>query len=156
MTALIILGFLVATLFVLAYTTKRRFGVLGLALLAGSYLAATWTDTVTPAVEQAGLVVAAPPLTTIVAFGLTLLPALVLFINSPVYHAKRSKLIGSIIFSLFAVVLLIQPLGNALIIDGTAQTVFSWVEANYALLVTGGLVAAIADLFLAKTKLGRR
>lgn len=156
MTALIILAFLVATLFALAYTTRRRFGVLGLALLAGSYLAATWTDTVTPAVEQAGVVIAAPPLTTIVAFGLTLLPALVLFINSPVYSSKRSKLIGSLVFSLFAVVLLIQPLGNALVIDETSQDLFHWVDANYTLLVTVGLLAAIGDLFLAKTKLGRR
>jgi len=63
-------------LFGLAYFTKRRFGVLGLALAAGSMLSELWAAQLTPLVADAGLVVQNPPLITIVSVVLVRLTAL--------------------------------------------------------------------------------
>ena len=141
---------LAAALFALAFLTGRRFGILGLALLAGSYLANEWAAALTPAVERAGVTIAAPPLEVVVAIGLTLLPCLLLFISSPIYHGKRARALGALLFSLFTIVLLIRPLDDAFVIDGPGLILFDFITANYAVLVTVGLVLAIADLFLAR------
>lgn len=134
----------------LAFLTGRRFGILGLALLAGSYLANEWAAALTPAVEKAGVTIVAPPLEVVVAIVLTLLPCLLLFISSPIYHGKRARVIGALLFAVFTIVLLIRPLDDALVIDGPGLVVFEFITNNYALLVTVGLVLAIGDLFLAR------
>lgn len=151
--ALIVLTLLVP-LFVLAYITKRRFGVLGLALAAGAMLSNLWTETLTPVVEQAGVVSDNPPLQTIVAVSLVLLPATVLLFSGPSYKNASLRLVGSLSFAFLASVFLIEPVGAAFILTEQNKDVYEWLVDNRVYIVTVGLIAAIVDLLLLHSGVG--
>src|SRR5688572_734271 len=100
-TTIFLLG-LLASLFFLSFLTKRRFGVLGLALAAGSVVSVNWTSTLTPLLEQQGLQVVSPPLVNVVAASLVLLPPLLLLFSGPTYNGLWLRIIGAAAFALLA------------------------------------------------------
>ena len=142
---------LLGVLFFLAFLTKRRFGPLGLALAAGAMLSSLWAETLTPYVEQAGVQVDVPPLATLVAVGLVLLPAVLLLFSGPSYHKISLRVAGAICFSLLALALLLEPLGSALVLEGTNQQIYEVLSNNRVYIVTAGLVIAIVDLLSTRT-----
>lgn len=139
---IVVLGFL----FGLAFLTKRRFGVLGLALAAGAMLSSLWAATLTPILEQAGVSVQAPPLLTLVSVGLVLLPAVLLLFSGPSYKEMVPRLIGAFLFAALALALLVEPLGSALILTGQSKEVYDFFVTNRVYIVTVGLVAALFDI----------
>ena len=152
MNFLLVLAIIAVLLFFLAFITKRRFGILGLALFAGSYLAHTWTSSATPLIEKTGVSLDSlgVPTSAIVGALLTLLPALILLANSPKYSGKWAKVIGSLAFPVLAVILLVPVLQTAFASDATSDTLNSFIVDNYTILMTIGLVGAIIDLFLSR------
>lgn len=155
MNVAIIYGVVLILLFLLAYFTKRRFGVLGLALAAGAMLSELWAEKLTPLVESTGIQISAPPLATIVAVSLVVLPALLLLASGPTYHKKSERLVGALFFALLAVALLIEPLGSGLVLEGDGQMVYTLLYENRVYIVTAGLVIALIDLLFAKTPPGK-
>jgi len=135
-----------ALLFGLAFLTKRRFGVLGLALAAGAMLSSLWAATLTPILEQAGFNVQALPLLTLVSVSLVLLPAILLLFSGPSYKEMVPRLIGAFLFASLALALLVEPLGSAVILTGQSKEVYDFFAANRVYIVTLGLVAALVDL----------
>jgi hypothetical protein len=133
-------------LFGLAFFTKRRFGVLGLALAAGSMLSELWAEQLTPIVQNAGLVVQSPPLVTIVSVALVLLPAILLLFSGPSYHDTPRRVIGAILFAALAFALLIEPLGSALVLQNEGRVVYEFFANNQVYIVTVGLIIALFDL----------
>jgi hypothetical protein len=146
---IIILG-IISVLFVLTYLTKRRFGVLGLALSAGAILSELWSKDITPYIKQAGLEIVAPPLETIVTFVIILLPALLLLFSGPSYSKKSQRIIGSAAFALLATAFLLEPLGNALIFTGEGLKYYTLLTDNRAWIVTAGLLFALFDILSIK------
>ena len=144
---LVILGLL----FVVAYVTKRRFGVLGLALAAGSMLSGLWAAKLTPLVRDAGLVVDNPPLITIVSVTLVLLPALVLLFSGPSYQDIPRRIIGALLFASLAFALVIEPLGSALVLQGQGKQLYDFFVENQVYIVTAGLIIAVVDLLMTHT-----
>lgn len=143
-------------LFGLAYATKRRFGVLGLALAAGSMLSGLWAAKLTPIVADAGIVVQNPPLITLVAVILVLLPALLLLFSGPSYHDIPMRLGGAFLFAALAFALLIEPLGSALVLQDQGKEVYDFFVENRVYIVTVGLVLAVIDLLAVHTGRGRK
>jgi len=152
--ALVFIVVLVA-LFVLAFLTKRRFGVLGLALAAGAMLSSLWAETLTPIIAQTGLVVDRPPLITLVSVALVLLPAVLLLFSGPSYRDMPMRLAGALCFAALALALLVEPLGSALVLTGDSKTVYDFFVANRVYIVTSGLILALFDLLTTHTG-GRR
>jgi hypothetical protein len=148
-----IVTFLIAIglLFVLAYITKRRFGVLGLALAAGAILSAMWVGDLTPLVAQAGIIIVRPPLQSIVASALILAPAIVLLISGPKYTSGIQRTVGAIAFTALAIAFLLPSLGSALVVDGTGRGVYDFFVQYRTVIVTIGLLLAIGDLLVSKT-----
>ena len=151
MSFIIIFVVLILLLFGLAYLTKRRYGVLGLALAAGSMMSALWVSDVTPMLVSAGVTLTRPPLESVVSAGLILLPALLLITSGPAYHKTPQRVIGALLFALFAGVLLLQPLGSALIMEGVGQQVYLFLGQNRQIIITLCMTDAIIDLLLTKT-----
>jgi hypothetical protein len=151
MNVAIIYGVTLLLLFGLAYFTKRRFGVLGLALAAGAMLSNLWAQQLTPLVKSTGIDIAVPPLATVVAVILVLLPAVLLLASGPTYHNKTEQIIGATLFAMLAVALLIEPLGSGLVLQGDSKQVYDWFFQNRVYIVTLGLIAALVDLLFAKT-----
>ncbi|HEY1085657.1 MAG TPA: hypothetical protein VGE34_02940 [Candidatus Saccharimonadales bacterium] len=138
-------------LFGLAFLTKRRFGVLGLALAAGAMLSSLWAEALTPVIEEAGVVVDKPPLATLVAVALVLLPAIVLLFSGPSYKDLPLRLAGAFCFAALALALLVEPLGSAMILEGDSQTVYQFFTNNRVYIVTAGLILALLDILATRT-----
>lgn len=151
MSFVVIFAILIVSLFATAYFTKRRFGVLGLALSAGAMLSTLWVGDLTPIIERAGVILIAPPLKSVVAAALILLPAVVLLASGPVYRDLPHRIIGAIAFALLATALLLEPLGSALVIEGPGQQVYAFVVHNKVLIITATLILAILDVLMTKT-----
>ena len=150
MNAVIVMLGMVAVLFALAFFTKRRFGLLGLALTAGATLSAMWAATLTPYIRQAGLDLVAPPLQSVVAAGIIVLPAVVLLFSGPMYTKVWQRVIGSALFALLAMALLFESLGSALVLQGEGQTVYALLGQYRTWIITAGILLALFDLLIVK------
>lgn len=152
MNVAIVLGIVFVLLFGLAFITKRRYGALGLALAAGSMISSLWAETLTPIVQNAGLVVQNPPLITVVSVVLVLLPAFILLFSGPSYQSKPKRALGALLFASLAFSLLIEPLGSALVLQDQGKLIYDAVFNNRVYIVTVGLILAVFDLLTVQTK----
>lgn len=151
MSFLVIFLILIGVLFATAFFTKRRFGVLGLALAAGAMLSTLWVGDLTPIIAKAGIEIIKPPLGSLVSAGLIVTPALVLLFSGPTYKTLRQRVIGAVAFAILATSLLLEPLGSALVIDGVGKTVYDFFVQYHASIITVALVLAVLDLLVTKT-----
>ena len=138
--------FIVAILFAIAYFAKRRFGVLGLALCAGSLLSTMWAADVTPLIQDAGIRLLTPPLATVVAIGLVLLPAIILLFGGPRYTKLMPRVIGSAAFALLATSFILVPLGTGLVLDDTTQEYYDFLVNNRNVIITAAIAYALFDI----------
>jgi hypothetical protein len=136
-------------LFVLAFTAKRRFGLLGLALAAGSLLSGIWGYGV--GLVIGGLGVPTTPLTSaIVLSTIILLPAMVLLLHGYTYKTFVGRIVGAGLFTLLALAFLIEPLGHFVMLQGAALNVYDSLIDNRTLIIGAGLIIAVIDIFLTK------
>jgi len=150
MNIVIIFGAVAVALFVLAFISRRRFGLLGLALAAGSILSTIWS-------YNAGLLVGAigifpsGPLTTAVTLSLiVLLPAILLLFHGYAYKTVIGRIFGAAVFTLVALAFLVQPLGYALTLEGTGVDIYQWLDSNREVIISIGMIIAVIDLFFTK------
>lgn len=156
MSFLVIFLIIIGALFATAFFTRRRFGVLGLALAAGAMFSTLWVGDLTPIIAQAGVILVKPPLESVVSAGLILLPPLLLLSGGPSYKATIQRLIGAGAFAVLAASLLLEPLGSALVIDGMGQPVYDFFVHNRVAIITVCLALAVIDLLMTKTPKHRR
>lgn len=151
------IGVLVVTglvLFGLAFMTKRRFGVLGLALSAGALLSSLWANDLVGIVERSGFSTASITTAGLVSAALVIAPALLLLFSGPSYRSTRGKLIGSLLFTVFASALLIEPLGRSLVLDPAAKTIYDTVASYSQIVISAGIVLSLFDLLAIHTSGG--
>ncbi|HET8884215.1 MAG TPA: hypothetical protein VFM68_01965 [Candidatus Saccharimonadales bacterium] len=151
MSFVIILLLSMAALFGVVFFAKRRFGVLGLALAAGAMVSTLWVGDLTPIIAEAGFVLVAPPLESVVAAALILLPAILLLSSGPSYTTTWQRVSGATLFALLAVSLLLEPLGSALVVEGIGQQVYEFFVGYQVIIITTCLALAIVDVLLTKT-----
>ena len=151
MQVVVILGGLLLVLFVLAFVTKRRLGVLGFALAAGAIFSGQWTDVATTTIEGLGLQIVAPPLGLLVAVILLLLPALLLLMSGPTYSKKGQRIFGAAVFAILACAFLVEPLGRNIVLTPETQDIYTFIATNNTYIITLGLIASLADLLVTKT-----
>lgn len=152
MNLLIILAIIVVVLFAVTYFTRRRFGVLGLALSAGYLLATMWTSQVTPWLEGAGLELISPPLSSVVSATLVLLPALLLLLSGPASHGRAARIFNALMFALLATSFLIDSLGMSLLLTGTEKHIYDILVENKSYIVTAGIFYALYDILTMQRK----
>ncbi|MFZ1360622.1 MAG: hypothetical protein WAS27_01140 [Candidatus Saccharimonadales bacterium] len=151
MNVAIVVMIIIALLFGIAFLTKRRFGVLGLALTAGATLSAMWATDLTPVVEKSGFLITAPPMETIVAAVVVLLPAIILLFSGPTYRKLSHRVIGAAAFGLLATAFLLEPLGSAIVLTDDSGEVYAWLVDNRAYIITAGILFALFDLLSVKS-----
>lgn len=147
MTFFIVLGIYVSVLTLVVYIARRSFGLLGLALVAGALLARLWAPDLTPIVARTGLVIVQPPLLSIVATMLTLLPAFVLLPKSPKVHGALPRVVSAVLFGLLAAVLTFEPFLAAVVADRQAIDAIAVIERYRPVLVTSGVILALLDIW---------
>lgn len=144
---LLVLVIVLAVLFVLAYFTKRRYGVLGLGLTAGYVLSEHVAKEVAGFLRYLDFPI--EPLTPISAarIALILLPALLLMVAGPKYGDKRSRIVGSIIFALFGTFLVLAPIVASLPAnDAQTMEYLRYAAENSSLITALGVALAVFDL----------
>lgn len=150
MIPIIILAAVALALFFGAFISKRRFGLLGLALTAGATLSTIWS-------YNAGLVVAATGvvpdgvITQAIAQSLVvLLPAILLLFHGYSYKGVVGRIVGALLFTVLALVFLVEPLSYALPLDGTGGLVYSTIRQYKDIIISAGVIVAVIDLFFTK------
>lgn len=151
MTYVIVLMIYFAILFAIAWVSRRSLGVPTLTLAAGALIASIWTDSLTPIVAEAGLVVTHPPLTSIVSVGLTLLPALLVMFRSHKMSSKYHSVLGSIMFAALGVVLTYGAFSNAVVLDEQSKEyIVDFVKYQNTIITACVAMALLSVLFYKK------
>lgn len=150
MIPIIVFAALALVLFAGAYISKRRFGLLGLALAAGATLSTLWS-------YDAGLVLASTGLVRDSAITqaatqslVVLLPALLLLFHGYAYKNNVSRVAGSLLFTVLALAFLVEPIGNALPLQGVGAQVYGLLKEYKDVIISAGVVLALVDLFFTK------
>ncbi len=140
----------VALLFAAAYFSKRRFGLLGLALTAGAALSSLWGYDAGLMVQALGVIGDGSVSQVVAQSILILLPAGLLLFHGYAYKNKLARVIGSLFFSVLALAFLVEPLGHVLPLSGFGATAFDWVVANKGIIIGVGIICSIIDIFFTK------
>jgi len=135
-------------LFAAAYATKRRFGLLGLALGAGATLSQLWSYDAGLVVGSLGIFPSGPMTTAITLSIVVLLPAIVLLFHGYTYKNFISRALGAFMFTLLALAFLVEPLGYALTLEGFGVEAYQWLDQYKAVIISVGIIFAVVDLFL--------
>jgi hypothetical protein len=146
MTFLIVLGFYFAGLFLVGFFSRRSMGVPSLALAAGAVLAKLWTESLTPLVANSGVVIVQPPLESLVAIALTLVPALLVMARSPKASANHHAIFGSIVFAVLGVMLTYGAFTNAVILDEASKQYVMTLLSYDSIIITAAIVLALFDV----------
>lgn len=147
MNVVIVFAALAIVLFFAAFLTRRRFGLLGLALAAGAVLSTIWDDTAGLFVSASSLVPDGPLTDAVTLSLLVLLPPIILLFHGTTYKTILPRVIGSLFFAILALAFLVVPLGHALPLNGFGADAYNWLDGNRDLIVSVGIVLAIIDLF---------
>ena len=146
---MITIGLFVAlgvVLFGLAFMTRRRFGVLGLALTTKSLLSSMWATQLITMIESMNANLSGIAVAGYVAAALVLLPAVLLLFSGPAYKGTHGRLTGAVLFAIFALILVSAPLGSALVLDDMGRTVYDMLQQYQAYIITAGVALAVLDL----------
>lgn len=135
-------------LFGLSFLSRRRFGVLGLALTAGALLANQMTKDLSRLIADNKIPV--EPLSAISAASifLTLLPALILLLSGPAYKKRKQAITGAVAFTVMAMLLILGPLTSSLPPDKLMEPFLRWVAEYNSLLLAVGVGAAVTDVWM--------
>lgn len=146
MIFLTILGIYAAVLFALFFVSKKHIGMAALGLTAGAVLAELWTDSLTPLVAQAGIVIEKPPLHSLVAIALTLIPAFLVMSRSTKAHSKMHQIYSSLIFAVMAVALTYGAFANAIVMDEMSSKLVLQVLPYDNWIITGCIILGLVDV----------
>jgi len=141
---------LALVLFAGAFISRRRFGLLGLALAAGATVSMIWSYDAGLLLAATGLVPEGPITNAITLAAIVLLPALLLLFHGYAYKNMAARIIGSIFFTILALAFLVEPIGIALPLEGVGAQAYEWLKLNKELIISVGLVFAVIDLFFTK------
>lgn len=150
MISLVILGGIAALLWVLAFLSKRRFGLLGLALTAGATVSSLWSYDAGLLLASLGLVPEGPITDAAVLSAITLLPAILLLFHGHVHHRLIGRVFGATFFVLMAMALLVEPIGVGLPVTGVGAQLYSWLQQYSGVIISAGVILSVFDLLLVK------
>ena len=151
MNAVIVLPIIAISLFLAAYITKRRFGLLGLALGAGATLSGIWSYDAGLVVGSLGIFPSGPITTAFTLSAIVLLPSVILLFHGFTYKNFISRTIGAFLFMMLAMAFLVQPLGYAITIEGIGGDFYNWVDQYKNVIISVGMILAVGDLFFTKS-----
>lgn len=146
MTFLIVLGFYFLALFGLFLISRRHIGMPALGLTAGAVLANLWTDSLTPIVAEAGLMIEKPPLGSVVAVALTLAPAVIVMLRSTKAHSLLHQIYSSVVFAALTVMLTYGAFANAVVLDQTSRDIVVQLLPYDSAVITACIVLALVDI----------
>lgn len=150
MVPIIVFAGLAVVLFAGAFISKRRFGLLGLALTAGATLSSIWSYNAGLVVSATGLVPEGVITQAVAQSAVVLLPAILLLFHGYSYKNVVSRIVGSFLFTILALAFLVDPIRYALPLEGLGATVYSYLTQYKEIIISAGVILAVVDLFFTK------
>lgn len=150
MIPILVFAALALVLFAGAFISKRRFGLLGLALTAGATLSTIWSYDAGLVVSSTGLVPEGVITQAVTQSLVVLLPAILLLFHGYTYKNVVGRIIGSVLFAVLALAFLLEPIGYALPLEGIGADVYGFLNNYKEVIISIGVILAIADLFFTK------
>lgn len=150
MSVVIVFAVLALLLFTGSYISKRRFGLLGLALAAGSILSTIWNYDAGLVVGAVGIFPSGPVTTAVTLSLIVILPAVLLLFHGYTYKNIIGRIVGALLFTLLALAFLVEPLGHAFVLEGTGAEIYTWLVNNKDVIISIGMIFAVVDLFFTK------
>ena len=150
MTYIVILAIYTVALFVIALLSRRSLGVPTLTLAAGALMANLWTNSLTPLVAQAGVTTTRPPLASIVAVALTLLPAILIMFRSHKTTSKHHSFFGSLMFAVLGVMLTYGAFSDAVAVDAASKQYVTIIMQYQNIAITACVCLAILSVLFYK------
>lgn len=137
-------------LFALVFITKKRFGLLGFALAAGSILSGIWVRDVELIINKFGF---SNELLTAAVIGsiIVMLPSFILLFHAHGTKKLIGRIISAALFSILAITFLIDPISHVLMPNTVGIEVYNLFISNRNLIIGLGLIIATVDLFLTKS-----
>ena len=151
MASIIILVIVAAIFWILALFSKRRFGVLGLALASGALLSSLWSNRMVGIIENTDISFASISIAGLVSTVIVLAPAALLLFSGPSYTKKHGRMAGAILFAVFATALIAGPLSSTLILDTMGRSIFQTISNLQPYIVTIGIIIALLDMLAVHT-----
>ena len=143
--AIIFLG-AVAVVFAGSFLSGRRFGVLAVGLAIGSVLSGLWAGELAKFVSGLGVSLPLLPMGVWATAVLLLAPLVTLMTSGPRYHRKARRAVSALGVGVLTAAFLVVPLGQFMVLQGDALTVYGVLKSSWAYVVTAGLVLAVIDL----------
>lgn len=150
MIPILVFAALALVLFAGAFVSKRRFGLLGLALTAGATLSTIWSYDAGLVVSSTGLVPEGVITQAVTQSLVVLLPAILLLFHGYTYKNVVGRIIGAVLFAVLALAFLVEPIGYALPLEGIGADVYGFLNNYKEVIISIGVILAIADLFFTK------
>ncbi|MGY4893625.1 MAG: hypothetical protein ACO1N2_02960 [Candidatus Saccharimonadota bacterium] len=150
MIPILVFAALALLLFAGAFISKRRFGLLGLALTAGATLSTIWSYDAGLVVSSTGLVPEGVITQAVTQSLVVLLPAILLLFHGYTYKNLVGRIIGSALFAILALAFLVEPIGYALPLEGIGADVYGFLKNYKEVIISVGVILAVADLFFTK------
>lgn len=150
MIPILVFAALALLLFAGAFISKRRFGLLGLALTAGATLSTIWSYDEGLVVSSTGLVPEGVITQAVTQSLVVLLPAILLLFHGYTYKNLVARIIGSALFAILALAFLVEPIGYALPLEGIGADVYGFLKNYKEVIISVGVILAVADLFFTK------
>lgn len=150
MVPIIVFAGVALVLFAGAFISRRRFGLLGLALTAGATLSTIWSYDAGLVVSSTGFLPEGVITQAVTQSLVVLLPAILLLFHGYAYKNILSRVIGSLLFAVLALAFLVEPIGYALPLEGVGATVYSTLKEYKSVIISVGVVLAVVDLFFTK------
>jgi len=157
MNVVITFSVIAIVLFISSYVTKRRFGLLGLALAAGATLSGIWDYEAGLIVGSLGILPAGSLATAVALSAIVMLPAAVLLFHGYSYKSFIGRTVGAFLFTMLSLAFLVEPLGYVLSVEGFGADAYRYLIDYKDTIIGIGMIIAVADLFLTKpAKYSRR
>lgn len=151
MVPIVILAGISIALGLVTFVTGRRFGALSLALAAGALLSSLWEDRLAAIVAEIPVTLAGISASELASIILVVAPAILLLLGGPSYATARGKLLGAVLFTVFTLVLVAEPLRHVLLSDATGKVLYETIVAYRPLIVTAGLAIGLFDMMTTRS-----
>lgn len=142
---------LAVILFGLVFFSRRRFGMLGLALAAGVTVGSMWGADGGVLLSSVGILPSGSSTDAIALAILTMLPALLLLTKGKKTKKVGVKVLSGLLFVVMSLAALVGPLSLMLPLDATGVVVYSTLLQYQSLIISAGIVVAVLDILFAKT-----
>lgn len=148
MTFIITAGAFFLLIFAFSFFSKKSFGLPVLGLITGSMLAAHWGQPVVDMLNQVGIGVSVTLTMILVKTMFLLVPAVILSVAAKKTHGLASRIFGSLVVALVAVLLTYDVIAELLTVDEASRKILDVLTPYFGTVLSICALLAVLETVL--------